>query len=99
MDNGAYDLLLQEAINARIDGVHLLLATIGHGLTHGRNYLNLQGIASDPIAANFFNVRSYNDVASMAPKVVAAMCNGELLRHGVGWGTTQCLGAQWPRNI
>jgi len=99
VDNGAYDLLLQEAINARIDGVHLLLATIGHGLTHGRNYLNLQGIASDPIAANFFNVRSYNDVASMAPKVVAAMCNGELLRHGVGWGTTQCLGAQWPRNI
>ena len=69
--------LSTEAIAAKISGIHNILVTVGQGLNSGRNYQLLQVIPSAPVADNFFNVNSFNDLITLVPDVSAAMCNGE----------------------
>ena len=69
--------LSSEAIAAKIAGIHIILVAVGDGLSTGRNYLKLQSIPSDPVADNFFNVLSFNDLEKLVPDVASAMCNGE----------------------
>jgi collagen type VI alpha len=70
---------VQEAIQARIDGTHIIVVTVGKGLDTGRNYLNLHGIASEPVPSNFFNVDSFKKMGELVPLVSGALCNGEKL--------------------
>ena len=66
-----------EAIQARIDGIHVVVVTIGPGLTQGRAYLKLQGIASEPVSENYHNAIEYGDLALLVPGVGASLCNSE----------------------
>lgn len=69
---------VQEAIQARIDGTHIVVVTVGKGLNTGINYLNLHGIASEPVANNYFNVDSFKKMDRLVPLVSEALCNGGL---------------------
>ena len=75
--NLSVDSTVQEAIQARIDGTHIVVVTVGKGLNQGRSYLNLHGIASEPVAQNFFNVPSFTMLKDLVPGVASALCNGK----------------------
>ena len=68
---------MSEAITSRIDGTHIVLVTVGKGLTQGKSYMKLNGIASEPTAHNFFNVKSFTDLQDIVSDVAGALCNGE----------------------
>ena len=77
--NLATDRTIQEAVRAHIRGIHVVVVTVGKGLTQGRAYLHLQAIATDPVPANYFNVHKYSDLNSLLPGVSGAICNGRLM--------------------
>jgi collagen type VI alpha len=66
---------IPEAINAHIDGIHIVLVTVGPGLTTGRNYLRLHAIASEPYAENIFNVRDFPELDRIIPGIAGSLCN------------------------
>ena len=75
--------MIPEAINAKIDGIHIVLVTIGSGLNRGRNYLNLHGVASEPFSNNIFNVEDFNELNRVVGPVAGALCNSEYWRISI----------------
>ena len=68
---------IPEAIRNQIEGTHFTLVLIGNGLVNGRNYLLLHGIASEPYAANIFNVPVFSDLNRLVPEVTLSLCDGK----------------------
>ena len=66
---------LPEAIKARLQGVHLIVAS-PEGMTKS---LEFQGIASRPTEANIFSTETFNELPSMTEPLLKAMCDGKLL--------------------
>ena len=79
LPNMMVNATVAEAIQAKIDGTFIIVVTVGKGLNTGRNYLNLHGIASEPVASNFFNVHSFKHMNRLVPDVIEALCDGNVL--------------------
>ena len=73
---------IPEAIQARIEGVHIMAVTV---MPEGPN-LEIKGIATDPDDYNLFNVRNFNDLGSLVSRLVDGVCNGKLNIFGGGGG-------------
>lgn len=66
-------MTLPEAIQARIDGIHMIAAVpMGEPTS-----LLFQGIASRPTDANVFTVETYADFPLVLDGVISAMCDGK----------------------
>ena len=80
LPNVEREKMIPEAINAKIEGIHVVLVTIGSGLNSGRNYLNLHSLASEPYPANIFNVEDFTSLEMVVPNVAGAVCNSTYLK-------------------
>lgn len=65
---------IPEAIQARIDGIHMMAVTV---IPQERPSLEIKGIASDPDDANIFNVQNFQDLPTIHMPVIGAMCDGK----------------------
>lgn len=65
---------IPEAIQSRIDGVHLMVVTV----TEKPN-LEMKGIASDPDDTNILYVENFNQLQSISQTLIMAMCDGMYL--------------------
>ena len=86
---------IPEAIQARIEGVHIMAVTV---MPDGPN-LEIKGIASDPDDYNLFNVQNFNDLGSLVSRLVDGVCNG---KWRVALGQSElaiCLTARRIRDI
>ncbi|ELT92983.1 hypothetical protein CAPTEDRAFT_220507 [Capitella teleta] len=63
---------IPEAIQCRIDGIHVMAVTV---IPQATSSLEIKGIASDPDSANIFNVQNFQDLPSIHMPVVGAMCD------------------------
>ena len=66
---------IPQAIQARIKGIHLAVATI----ENDPNNLELKGIASDPDEQNIFNVRRYSQLGDLVDNLVGITCDGNFV--------------------
>lgn len=64
---------IPEAIQARVDGTHMIVATV----ENDHNNLELKGLASDPKEKNIFNVQRYSQLPTIVSTIVQATCNGK----------------------
>jgi collagen type VI alpha len=65
---------IPEAIQCRIDGIHVMAVTVIPQTTPS---LEIKGIASDPDDVNIFNVQNFQDLPTIHMPVVGAMCDGQ----------------------
>ena len=64
---------IPNAIQARVNGIHLAVAT----MENDPDNLELKGIASDPDEANIFNVRRYSQLTEIVDDLVGITCDGK----------------------
>ena len=74
---------LPEAIAARMDGIHVVVAAgegtrAFHGNMPAAPRLELVGVASRPTARTVFATDSFDDLPSITQPVLRAMCDGAL---------------------
>ena len=70
---------LPEAIAARLEGVHMLIAA-PEGMGES---LEFTGVASRPVEANIFATETFSEINSMAEPLVKAMCDGKRINFNV----------------
>ncbi len=68
------DETLPQAIAARVAGIHIITVAVGQSISMPE----LQGLTSHPYESNMFTVGSYQDIYSLVPDVLAAMCDGKI---------------------
>lgn len=71
------DQTLPEAIEARVNGIHLIVV----GAEMKMKSLEVKGIASDPDEENIFVVEKFSDLSDVAAQVVAATCDGRKMSY------------------
>ncbi len=67
------DQTIQEAIEDRVYGIHMMAVAVGKKFT---NMLEIEGIASLPVDANVFNVESYSGLQDIVQIIADATCDG-----------------------
>lgn len=72
------DRVVAQVVDAHTKGIYTILVTVGEGMNSGRQFIQLQALASDPVGVNFLNVWNYTSLPRIAPEVAAKMCNGRV---------------------
>lgn len=64
---------IPEAIEARINGIHILAVVVGNN----HRSLEIKGIASDPDEENILNVDRFSMLETIKDRLVTAVCDGK----------------------
>jgi Mg-chelatase subunit ChlD len=64
---------IPEAIEARIDGIHVIAVVVGNG----HQSLEIKGIASDPDEENILNVNRFSLLNTIETRLVQAVCDDQ----------------------
>ena len=88
---------IPEAVQTRIQGIHIIVVSVGKDM----NWLELEGIASEPQDRNIYNVESIRDLYQIHDAIKTSFCDGILasclskMNHTVFAGVTK-LGVTKP---